>query len=55
MGDVDVEGVKQVIFITEYAHDDRRMGADPLDIRDDRPLAQPPRAASTGHLKPAAT
>jgi hypothetical protein len=31
----DVEGVKQVILVTEYAHDDRPEGADPLDIRDD--------------------
>ena len=34
-GELDVEGVKQVIFVTEYAHEDRPEGADPLDIRDD--------------------
>lgn len=34
-GELDVEGVKQVILVTEYAHEDRPKGADPLDIRDD--------------------
>ena len=34
-GELDVEGVKQVILVTEYAHEDRPEGADPLDIRDD--------------------
>ncbi|MFN0020134.1 MAG: NPCBM/NEW2 domain-containing protein [Pirellulaceae bacterium] len=34
-GELDVEGVKQVILVTEYAHDDRPDGADPLDIRDE--------------------
>src|SRR6185295_10853217 len=34
-GELDVEGVKQVIFVTEFAHEDRPEGADPLDIRDD--------------------
>ena len=34
-GEMDVEGVKQVILVTQYAHEDRPEGADPLDIRDD--------------------
>lgn len=33
-GDLDVEEVKQVILVTEYAHEDRPEGADPFDIRD---------------------
>jgi len=34
-GELDVEGVKQVILVTEFAHEGRPAGADPLDIRDD--------------------
>lgn len=34
-GELDVDGVKQVILVTEFAHEDRPEGADPLDIRDD--------------------
>ncbi|MBC7854208.1 MAG: NPCBM/NEW2 domain-containing protein [Pirellulaceae bacterium] len=34
-GELDVEGVKHVILVTEYAHEDRPEGADPLDICDD--------------------
>jgi hypothetical protein len=34
-GKLDVESVEQVVLVTEYAHDDRPPGADPLDIRDD--------------------
>lgn len=33
-GPLDVAGLARVILITEYAHDDRPEGADPLDIRD---------------------
>jgi hypothetical protein len=34
-GELPVENVKEAILVTEYAHDDRPPGADPLDIRDD--------------------
>lgn len=34
-GELDVEGLRQVILVTEFAHEDRPEGADPLDIRDD--------------------
>ena len=34
-GPLDVVGFRRVILITEFAHEDRPAGADPLDIRDD--------------------
>lgn len=34
-GAVDVSGLKQIVLITENAHEERPAGADPLDIRDD--------------------
>jgi hypothetical protein len=33
-GSLDVAGMKRVRLVTEFAHDDRPPGADPLDIRD---------------------
>jgi hypothetical protein len=33
-GPLDVTGLVRVILVTEFAHDDRPAGADPLDIRD---------------------
>ena len=34
-GELDVIDIKQVVLVTEYAHEDRPEGADPLDIRDE--------------------
>lgn len=34
-GELDIEGLRQVILVTEFAHEGRPEGADPLDIRDD--------------------
>lgn len=34
IGPLDVSRVKQLILVTEFAHDDRPAGADPLDVRD---------------------
>ena len=31
---IDVAGIARVVLVTEFAHDDRPAGADPLDIRD---------------------
>ena len=33
-GPIDVSGIRRVQLVTEYAHDERPPGADPLDIRD---------------------
>jgi len=33
-GRIDVRGLHRVILVTEFAHDERPAGADPLDIRD---------------------
>jgi hypothetical protein len=34
-GPIDVTGVKRVVLVTEFAHDGRPTGADPLDVRDE--------------------
>jgi len=34
-GDIDVAGLKRVVLVTEFAHEGRPAGSDPLDIRDD--------------------
>jgi hypothetical protein len=33
-GSLNVAGISRVVLVTEFAHDDRPAGADPLDIRD---------------------
>jgi hypothetical protein len=34
-GDLDLTGVQRVVLVTEFGHEGRPEGADPLDIRDD--------------------
>ena len=34
-GPIDVTGVKRVVLVTEFAHEERPVGADPLDVRDE--------------------
>jgi hypothetical protein len=34
-GPLDVSGLSRVVFVTEFAHQERPPGADPLDVRDD--------------------
>jgi hypothetical protein len=31
---IEIEGMKRLVLVTEYAHEERPVGADPLDIRD---------------------
>lgn len=35
IGSVDVSGAKRLVLVTEFGHDGRPRGADPLDIRDE--------------------
>ncbi|MDA1015554.1 MAG: NPCBM/NEW2 domain-containing protein [Planctomycetota bacterium] len=40
-GDLDVRGVRRLLLMTEFAHQDRPAGSDPLDIRDFVDWVQP--------------